>query len=231
QARIDRVPLQLLGQWLPAALPHEGAAQILDTLAPEGELQGVLVRGGKLADFADWNIQAALHEVGVQAWEGVPAMDGMSGVIAGKPAGGELRVDSGPWSMHLPRLFPERWHYHRLQGGLTWRWSQPQGLELTIPGAEAEGEEGIATTRLHLPRLFPERWHYHRLQGGLTWRWSQPQGLELTIPGAEAEGEEGIATTRLHLQLPPPGGTPTMDLRVALNDTRAEFHGRYLPTE
>ncbi|GGI88017.1 YhdP family protein [Halopseudomonas pertucinogena] len=182
QARIDRVPLQLLGQWLPAALPHEGAAQILDTLAPEGELQGVLVRGGKLADFADWNIQAALHEVGVQAWEGVPAMDGMSGVIAGKPAGGELRVDSGPWSMHLPRLFPERWHYHRLQGGLTWRWSQPQGLELTIPGAEAEGEEGIATTRLHL-------------------------------------------------QLPPPGGTPTMDLRVALNDTRAEFHGRYLPTE
>lgn len=180
QARIDRLPLDLLGQWLAAALPHERTAEILTTLAPQGELHNVLISGGKTADFADWTIRARLHELGVQAWQGVPAMDGISGVIAGTPAAGELQVNASQWSMHLPRLFPERWHYDSLQGGLSWSWSQPQGLELHVPGALVQGAEGTASALLHL-------------------------------------------------QLPPPGGTPTMDLRVALTDSRAEHHGRYLP--
>ena len=181
QARIDRVPLGLLGQWLPAAIPHELTNEILTTLAPEGELRNVLASGAGLDDFADWSLEAALHQVGVQAWGGVPAMAGITGVISGTPASGELRVDSGDWSIHLPQLFPDRWHYQSLQAAVNWAWSEQQGFELSVPGARVQGREGLATTRLQL-------------------------------------------------HIPPPGGTPTMDLRVALRDTRAEYHPQYLPT-
>ncbi|MFA5677430.1 MAG: YhdP family protein [Pseudomonas sp.] len=181
QARIDRIPLDLLGQWLPAALTHERAADILTTLAPEGELHDVLASGAGLDDFADWSLQAGLHQVGVQARDGVPAFAGISGVIAGTPAAGQFYVNSGDWSMHLPNLFPERWHYQSL------------------------------------------------VAGG-SWVWAQRQRFELNLPGAQVQGAEGTATAYLHLDLPLQGDTPTMDLRVALENSRAEYHPRYLPT-
>lgn len=181
QARIDQLPLDLLGQWLGGVLPDEHSAEILDTLAPEGTLRNVSLSGGDGADFLDWSLLARLEKVGVQAWEGVPAFAGISGVVAGTPSAGELRVDSRDWSMHLPRLFPERWEYDSLVGALNWSWSNADGLHLEVPGAAVQGVQG-----------------------------------------------NGAATLDLHL--PRPGGTPTMDLRVALRDSRAEYHSDYLPT-
>ena len=181
QARVDRIPLGLLGQWLPAVLPDERAAEILTRLAPEGELHSLLASGAGLDRFADWSVQAGLHRVAVQGHDGVPAMAGISGVIAGTPAAGQLLVDNGDWSMHLSNLFPERWNFQRLLGELSWAWSQSDGFELRIPGALVQ----------------------------------------------DADGD---ARVRLHLQLPTEGRTPTMDLRVALENSRAEYSDRYLPT-
>ena len=181
QARIDQLPLDLLGRWLGGVLPDEQSAEILDTLAPEGTLRDVSLSGSDWSDFLDWSVLARLENVGVQAWEGVPAFAGISGVVAGTPSAGELRVDSRDWSMHLPRLFPERWEYDSLVGALNWNWSNEEGLKLAVPGAAVTGVEGA-----------------------------------------------GAATLELHL--PRPGGIPTMNLRVALRDSRAEYHSRYLPT-
>lgn len=181
QAHIERVPLDLLGQWLPSACPDERMADILTTLTPEGELRHIQLNGGALDDVADWSVLAELHQVGVRAWRGVPAMAGISGVISGTPAAGELRVRADDWSMHLPELFPEPWHYQQLLGAANWRWDELQGLQLSVPGARVQGSEGVGSAQLDL-------------------------------------------------HIPPTGGTPTMDLRVALQDTRAEYHGKYLPT-
>ena len=181
QARADQLPLGLLGAWLPGVLPDEDDAEILTTLAPQGTLRDVQVSGGGLAAFADWSLLARLDRVSVEAWEGVPAFAGISGVVSGTPSAGELRVDTRDWSMHLPQLFPNRWQYDALVGAMDWRWSEQQGLHLAVPGAAVRGSEGAAS-----------------------------------------------ATLQLHV--PPPGGTPTMDLRVALRDSRAEFHANYLPT-
>lgn len=181
QAHIDHAPLDLLGQWLPSVLPHDQAAEILTTLAPEGELRNIQLSGAGMDDFPHWSLQARLHRVGVQAWGGVPALAGISGVISGTPAAGELRVETDDWSIHVPDLFPERWHYQSLLGAVNWRW------------------DGL-------------------------------QDFELSIPGARVQGSDGTGSARLELHIPPPGGTPTMDLRVALQDTRAEYHGKYLPT-
>ena len=181
QARADHLPLDLLGQWVSGMLPDTHSAEILGTLAPEGFLHDVLLSGGDWSGFLDWSLLARLDNVGIQAWEGVPAFAGVSGVVSGTPAGGELRVDSQRWSMHLPKLFPERWEYDALVGALNWSWSDQDGLHLAVPGAAVQGSEGAASATLDL-------------------------------------------------RLPRPGGTPTMDLRVALRDSRAEYHSRYLPS-
>ena len=181
QVRTDYLPLNLLSRWVGGMLPDTHNAEMLSTLAPGGSLQDVLLSGGDWSDFPDWRLLARLDDIGVQAWEGVPAFTGLSGVVSGTPTAGELRVDSQHWSMHLPKLFPERWEYDALVGVLNWSWSDQDGLRLAVPGATVQSSEGTgsATLDLHLPR---------------------------------------------------PGGTPTMDLRVALRDSRAEYHSRYLPS-
>lgn len=182
QARADHLPLDLLGDWLPGLVTDDHLAEILSTLAPEGSLEEVLLTGSQPEDFADWSLHARLQNVGVQAWEAVPAIAGISGVLWGTPASGALLVDSDAWSMHLPELFPQRWSYDALHGLLNWHWSDVDGLRLAVPGAAVRGEEGQAAASLQL-------------------------------------------------HIPPPGETPTMDLRVALHDSRAEFYDRYLPTQ
>lgn len=181
-ARVDQLPLEHLGHWLPGLIEHELTAEVISTLAPRGTLRDVQLNG--TSDWRDWRnlrLQARLDRVGVSAWEAVPAFEGVSGSLSGSPAEGELRVASDNWAIHLPRLFPQAWHYTRAEGALQWRWSD----EL---------------------------------------------GLSLIAPGLRATGEEGPLTARMELLLPPPGGVPTMDLRVALRDSQARFHERYLPT-
>lgn len=181
QARADHLSLDLLGDWLPRLVPNERASEILTTLAPEGSLEDVLLTGSDLNDIENWSLHAQLQNVGVQAWESVPGIDGISGVLWGTPANGTLLVASDAWSIDLPELFPEPWHYDRIDGELSWRWSSDEGLHLSAPGARVQGDEGQASAqlKLHIPRS---------------------------------------------------GEIPTMDLRVALQDGRAEFYDRYLPT-
>lgn len=150
QARIDRLQLDLLGQWLPSVITHERTAEIIRSLEPGGELRNVLVSGAGLDRFRDWTLQAALHEGRVAARTVTPAMSGISGVVAGSPAMGELWVNSADWSMHLPNLFPEPWHYQSLQGAVRWRWDDEHGVRIDIPGAEARGEDGRVNALMHL---------------------------------------------------------------------------------
>src|SRR5690606_8867089 len=86
QARADHLPLDLLGQWVSGMLPDTRSAEILGTLAPEGSLHDVLLSGDDWSEFLDWSLLARLDNVGIQAWEGVPAFAGVSGVVSGTPA-------------------------------------------------------------------------------------------------------------------------------------------------
>src|SRR5690606_41295206 len=56
QARIDRLQLDLLGQWLPSVITLERTAEIIRSLEPGGELRNVLVSGAGLDRFRDWTL-------------------------------------------------------------------------------------------------------------------------------------------------------------------------------
>lgn len=154
QLQTDRLDLDLLAQMVPLKLLPEKAAAALNGLAPRGELRAVALQGnGALSQWRSITASALLDDVGVQAWQGAPAMEGVSGSLSGSAQGGELRVASDAWSIHLPRLFPEPWHYEQLVGALTWQWSQADGVRLGAPGMRAQGDAGVAAValQLHLP--------------------------------------------------------------------------------
>lgn len=156
QAKADRLPLDLLGQWLPAVLPDERSAAILTSLAPEGELRNLMITGAGLDDLANWSVLAELHRIGTEAYGPVPAFAGISGVISGTPAAGQVQVDARDWSIHVARMFPERWDYQSLKAGVSWAWSKPQGFELNIPGATVQGAEGTVNASLDMHLMPPE---------------------------------------------------------------------------
>jgi len=106
-----------------------------------------------------------------------------------------------------------------------------QGVTGSIAGSAQAGELRVNNQQwsMQLPHLFPEVWQYDSAQGALNWAWSRDEGLRLRTSGMTVAGEEGKGVAQFDLQLPPSGHTPTMDLRVALRDSQAIYHRRYLP--
>tara|TARA_R110001592_G_scaffold298362_1_gene569080 strand:- start:77831 stop:81703 length:3873 start_codon:yes stop_codon:yes gene_type:complete len=151
QLRADSLSLGLLMQMIPAHLLSEKAATTLATLAPQGTVRQILLEGeGTARDWRTIRWQALLDDVGVQAWQGAPAIQGISGSLIGSPSKGQLRVASDEWGMHLPKLFPQAWSYDRLTGQMDWQWSEAKGLRLSAPGFRVESEEGIGAAALQL---------------------------------------------------------------------------------
>ncbi|WP_339650234.1 YhdP family protein [Halopseudomonas pelagia] len=152
--RMDLLPLALVSQGLAPLLTNEVHRQQLATLAPEGFLRDIHLRGGAdPGDLDSLHLSATLDRVGIAAWEGVPALQGISGTIEGSPGAGQLRVDSQRWGMHLPRLFPQPWAYARLQGQMGWQWTRELGLNLDAQGLKVTAEEGPVAVNLglHIP--------------------------------------------------------------------------------
>lgn len=155
QLRLDRLPLEPLAAGLAGSIPDDRFAEILATLDPHGEVLDIGLRGSRTSlSLEDLSIEARLDNISIEPWRAVPGFSGISGTLAGSRALGELRLNSENWSMFLPQLFPEAWHYDRLTGSLGWQWSDDTGMQLEAPGLAVSGEEGEATAQLslHLPR-------------------------------------------------------------------------------
>ncbi|MFN3580241.1 MAG: YhdP family protein [Pseudomonas sp.] len=179
--QVQRLALAPLGEILASILPTERAREVLSTLQPQGYLNRLHMHAADDWRHAeDLQLSADFERLAVGAWEGVPALHGLSGQLSGSLAAGRIRLESQEWG-------------------------------------------------LYLPRLFPEPWEYQSAEGSMDWGWSAAEGLSLDAPGLRVLGEEGVVAAKLGLQIPPAGGTPSMDLRVALRDTRADYHARYLP--
>lgn len=151
QLQMDSLPLALLSELIPPFIAEDRQRERLVNLAPEGFLRNIHLRGSAdLRNVDSLYFSAALDRVGVQAWDGVPALNGLSGTVDGSPAAGELRVDSHDWGMHLPQLFPQAWTFDQLQGQMAWQWSPELGLNLAASGLKVLAEEGPIAVDLGL---------------------------------------------------------------------------------
>ncbi|RAU49622.1 MULTISPECIES: YhdP family protein [unclassified Pseudomonas] len=138
--RLDLTPVTPLLDSL-APLPDK-LKVVLDHLNVTGGLRNVLVdyhpqaQGAKRLSFA-----ANLDKVGFDAYHGAPAAGNVSGAISGDLGGGELRLNTDDFMLHLDPIFKNEWHYRHADARLTWALDD-QGFTLVAPYIKVVGDEG-----------------------------------------------------------------------------------------
>jgi len=164
--RLDVGPLVPLVESL-APLP-DNALGLLQTLKPHGSLRNL--NASFQPDSEDpkrLQFSANLERVGFSAWHASPAVENGSGSITGDLGGGELKVDSEDFSLHLTTLFPKAWVYQQAKGRLTWTLDD-EGFTLRAPYLQVVGEEGkVAGDFLIRMLKDPEREDYMDLRVGM----------------------------------------------------------------
>jgi len=138
--RLDLTPITPLLNAL-APLP-EGFAKTIEHLKATGLLRNVLV-DFRPQDSTDQKVSFAanLERVGFDAYFGAPAARNVSGSISGDLGGGELRMDSKDFSLHLDPIFAKPWQYLQANARLTWKLDK-EGFTLIAPYIKVLGEEG-----------------------------------------------------------------------------------------
>lgn len=150
--RLDLTPITPLLNAL-APLP-EGVATAIERLKVTGALRNVLV-DYRPNNTGDQKISFAtnLDTVGFDAYHGAPAARNVSGSLIGDLGGGELRMDSKDFSLHLDPIFAKPWQYLQANARLTWKLDK-QTFTLIAPYLKVLGEEGRIAgdflIRLHL---------------------------------------------------------------------------------
>ncbi|SHL13650.1 YhdP family protein [Phytopseudomonas punonensis] len=164
--RLDVGPLVPLVEGL-APLP-DTALDLLQTLKPHGGLRNLNASFQPEVDGPErLQFSANLERVGFSAWHASPAVENGSGSITGDLGGGELKVDSEDFSLHLTTLFPKAWVYQQAKGRLTWTLDD-EGFTLRAPYLQVVGEEGkVAGDFLIRMLKDPEREDYMDLRVGM----------------------------------------------------------------
>ncbi len=124
---------------------------LLETLSPAGELEHVALRWvhDAAADVSDFDLSAQLNNVQVSAWNSAPSGSGVNGLLRMGPRYGYLDLDSDNFSLGLPELFRDTWHYQKAKGRLAWELSE--GLyRLDVDELALKGSEGDLKVALQL---------------------------------------------------------------------------------
>ncbi|MBV4460317.1 TIGR02099 family protein [Pseudomonas sp. COR58] len=139
----DRVDLTPITPLLNALGPlPQGFATVVERLKVTGGLRNVLLDVRPNAtDDSRFSFAANLDRVGFDAYHGAPAARNVSGSLSGNLGGGELRMDSKDFVLHLDPIFAKPWQYIQANARLTWKLDK-EGFTLIAPYLKVLGEEG-----------------------------------------------------------------------------------------
>lgn len=143
QASADRIDIRPLAGLAEAAveLPPR-AHEILAALQPRGRIANLQLSFRPSLPLTErLQFSAGLDRIGVDPFLASPGLENVSGRIEGGIGGGELRVDSEDFVLHLDKLFPEPWQYRRARATLNWHFDD-QAFSLSAPYIRVLGEEG-----------------------------------------------------------------------------------------
>ena len=154
QVSADRVRLQDVLPMVPL-LSDAKLRDALLALNPRGDLNElVLVVDTTGGDAPQRRIEldVLLDELGIDPWEKVPGISGLSGRLRSDPRGGRLELDAEDVSLVFPRLFRDALGLSRLGGLVVWSQGSDGltviGDELSAVNADLDLEFGF---RLRLP--------------------------------------------------------------------------------
>ena len=122
QLMIDQVDLKNVKNWVAAQtfVPAD-LLDIVNTLQPVGELENVLVNWAKGAELDEFKVSADLNNVSISAWDDVPELTGINGLLVADKTSGQIHLKSQNFGMFYPTLFDHRWKYNDALGVIGWR--------------------------------------------------------------------------------------------------------------
>ncbi len=146
----DVSDLAQLGSVLPAS-----TQAMLAGLAVTGDMRDLRAQ----LQFHDDTLQhyylaARLLALTAHAWQNIPALSGVTGMIEGTDSEGRLRLDSHPFSIDLPKLFRQPLQLRDLSGDIEWR-HYPALLRIQAARLVADNPDLHTETRfsLDLPQV------------------------------------------------------------------------------
>jgi uncharacterized protein (TIGR02099 family) len=148
QINLDKLDLGRIPQLLKnsGVLGDSKLHQVLTTLNPQGHLRNVQVNL-PLQQPKDWQMRANLDQVGVSAWQGVPALVGVDGYLQAGHKGGFVDIDSQRFfSMHYSPLYTAPMEYDRAKGQVAWH-LQPENNRIYVNSGQLEFHQGTELAR------------------------------------------------------------------------------------
>ena len=119
---LDRIDLGFTADWLlqQPSLPSV-ASTVLSELSPVGIVENLLISWPLGSELSEAELAADLVNVGINAWDDIPAIKGINGLVVADRSGGNIHLKSHDFSMQYPTLFDYRWDYHDAKGVVGWR--------------------------------------------------------------------------------------------------------------
>lgn len=123
EVSLDKLDLERLNHMLVSAgvLGTGRLHEVLQTLNPRGQLRNLRLTL-PVQNPGEWQLQANLDQVTVNALQGVPALVGVDGYVQAGQAGGFVDIDSRRgFSMHYSPTYREPMVFDSARGQVSWR--------------------------------------------------------------------------------------------------------------
>lgn len=137
-----------------------GNSRLRDTLRqldPYGELRNLQI-AIPVQNPKEWELQANLAQVGVSAWQGVPALGKVDGFVHATQLGGFVDIDSKQgFSMHYYPTYAEPMEYQEAHGQVAW-WLQPDNNQIYVNSGALEFISGNERAKGYMWLALP--WTY-----------------------------------------------------------------------
>lgn len=137
-----------------AGVLHGQLENVFADLQPQGELRNIqIVR--RSAEQGYFVLRGNLVDASVGAWQGAPALSGVTGYVEAGAFGGEirLRTDQG-FSMNFPKIYHQPLAFQRAEGTVRWEFDRAARTVYLSSGlVQLENQEVSARGHfnLHLP--------------------------------------------------------------------------------
>lgn len=136
---LDSLDLEKLNYMLDnAGILGSGRVQeVLKTLGPRGHLRNLQLIL-PVHQPSNWQLRANLDQVGVNAWQGVPALVGVDGYLQAGQKGGFVDIDSRHgFSMHYFPTYATPMVYDAAKGQVAWH-LQPENNQIYVNSGQLE---------------------------------------------------------------------------------------------
>lgn len=156
--RTPRLELAHLQQTLDSAgvLGDGRLREVLNTLSPQGNLRNLQV-AIPVRDAKAWELQANLDKVGVNAWQGVPALRKVDGFVYANQRGGFVDIDSRDgFSMHYYPTYSAPMEYQQAHGQVAWH-LQPEQNQIYVNSGALDFTNGAEQARGYMWLSLPWR--------------------------------------------------------------------------